>query len=65
MRYVDLRRQRYETGSQEPAGPLKGGLYLLLALGFVLGVMVSFVIYAGGPDPAAALLRLTLRDVSG
>ena len=58
MRYVDLRRRRYETGSQEPAGPLKGGPYPLLALGFALGVIVSFVFYAGRPDPAAALLLL-------
>jgi hypothetical protein len=29
-----------------------------LVLGFVLGVIFSFVLYAGGPDPAAALLLL-------
>ena len=56
MRYVDLRGRRYETGPQEPAGPVKGSPYVLLALGFVLGVVVSFVIRMGGPGPAAALL---------
>lgn len=56
MRYVDLRERRYETGPQEPAGPVKGSPYVLLALGFVLGVVVSFVIRMGGPGPAAALL---------
>ena len=45
MRYVDLRRRGYETGSQGSAGPLKAGPYLLLALGFALGVIFS---YAGG-----------------
>ena len=58
MRYVDLRRRRYETRPHKPAGPPLGGPYLLLALGFVLGVIVSFVFYAGGPDPVAGLLLL-------
>jgi hypothetical protein len=56
VRYVDLRERRYETGPQEPVGPVKGSPYVLLALGFVLGVVVSFVIRMGGPGPAAALL---------
>jgi hypothetical protein len=58
VRYVDLRRRRYETRPHKPAGPPLGGPYLLLALGFVLGVIVSFVFYAGGPDPVAGLLLL-------
>jgi len=29
-----------------------------LALGFVLGLIVSFVFYAGGPDPVGGLLLL-------
>jgi hypothetical protein len=45
VRYVDLRRRRHETRPQTPAGLPSGGTYLLLALGFVLGVIVS---YAGG-----------------
>jgi len=58
VRYVDLRRRRYETRSQEPAGPRLGGPCLLLALGFVLGLVVSPAFHAGGPDPAVALLLL-------
>jgi hypothetical protein len=58
VHYVDLRGRRYETGPQEPAGLVKGHRYVLLALGFVLGVVVSFVIHLGGPDPATALLLL-------
>jgi hypothetical protein len=45
VRYVDLRRRRHETGSQEPMGRRNGGPYIMLALGFVLGVIAS---YAGG-----------------
>jgi hypothetical protein len=55
VRYVDLRRRRYQTRLRNlpPGNP-----YLLLALGFVLGVIVSFVFYAGGSDPVASLLLL-------
>ena len=58
VRYVDLRRRRYETRPRRPAGLPPGGPYLLLALGFVLGLIVSFVFYAGGPDPVGGLLLL-------
>jgi hypothetical protein len=58
VRYVDLRRRRYETRSQEPAGPPLGGPYLLLALGFVLGLVVSPFFHASGLHPALALLLL-------
>jgi hypothetical protein len=56
VRYVDLRGRRYVTGPQEPAGPYTGSSYPLLALGFVLGLVVSFVILTGGPVPATMLL---------
>jgi hypothetical protein len=58
VRYVDLRRRRYETRPRRPAGLPPGGPYLLLALGFVLGLIVSPVFHAGGPDPTVALLLL-------
>jgi hypothetical protein len=58
VRYVDLRRRRHETGSPEPASPRKEGPYPLLALGFVLGVIVSFLFYAGGAGPVGGLLLL-------
>jgi hypothetical protein len=58
VRYVDLRRRRHETGPRKLAGLLPGGPYQLLALGFALGLIVSFVFYAGGPDPAGDLLLL-------
>ena len=57
MRYVDLRR-RHETGPQGFAGLRSGGPYLLVAIGFVLGVIVSFSLSVGGPDPVAGLLLL-------
>ena len=56
MRYVDLRGRRYETGPQEPVWLVKVSPYVLLALGFVLGVTVSFAVYAGGPYPATVFL---------
>ena len=56
MRYVDLRGRRYETGPQEPAGPYTGSPYSLLALGFVLGLVISFVVHVGGSEPATMLL---------
>lgn len=54
VRYVDLRRRRHETRLRKPADPPPGGPYLLLVLGFVLGVIVSC---AGGL--AGGLLLLT------
>ena len=44
MRYVDLRRRRYETRSQEPVGPLEAGPYLLLALGLALGFVLGMIV---------------------
>ena len=58
MRYVDPWRRWYETGSRRLADLPQGGPYLLLALGFVLGMIPSPVLHAGGPDPVAALLLL-------
>jgi len=58
VRYVDLRERRYETWPQEPAGPVRGNPYPLLALGFMIGLVVSFVILTGGPEPATTLLLM-------
>ena len=58
VRYVDLRRRRYETRPRRPAVLAPGGPCLLLVLGFVLSLIVSPVIHAGSPDPVAALLLL-------
>ncbi len=57
MRYVDLQRRRYETRSQAPAGPLEAGPYLLLALGLALGFVLG-VIVSGADGLAGALLLL-------
>ena len=60
MRYVDLRRRRYETRPRKPASLLPGGPNLLLVLGFVLGLIASPVFHAGGPDPAIMVLLLLI-----
>jgi hypothetical protein len=58
--YVDLRRRRQERNPRKPAGLghyLGSTPHLLLAVGFVLGILSSPVFYIGtNTDPFTALL---------
>jgi len=56
--YVDLRRRQAERARRTVAGPPTTYPYLLLAVGFVLGLLASLVFYiaVNGPDPVGTLL---------
>lgn len=64
MGYVDLRKQA--TQRRDPRGPAEPrhytgrNPYLLVVLGFVIGILASPTFYIGfnGPDPFATLLLL-------
>jgi prepilin signal peptidase PulO-like enzyme (type II secretory pathway) len=61
--YVDLRKRREERDTRNAAGLRHyagSDPHILLAIGFVLGVLSSPVFYIGvnGPDPFSALLLL-------
>ena len=63
MGYVDLRRRREERNPPKPVGLRHYALnnpHLLLATGFVLGLLSSPIFYIGiyGSDPFTALLLL-------
>ena len=63
MGYVDLRRRRQEREPRKPAGLrhyVGSNPHLLLATGFVLGLLSSPIFYIGiyGSDPFTALLLL-------